>query len=192
VGGFLQPVVALSFIDSGKVIKVYMEDDNSLLAAMRLAQSKWGGVKLNGTDEYKRGCVEIAARNSICVANPELQVIKDKITTLSEPASLMAAARIFARDKVSEPVAIVTSAREGKEYGGALLGVFEYHGHFYAAQYIYENHLILHSADRGDVLALEAMAGQNVQLASGDGRVQTLASPRDCSEAQDRRRGWSR
>jgi hypothetical protein len=69
---------AVSFIDMGKVIKVYCKDDNSLLAALQLATQKWGGVQVNGTDEYKRRCAEIAARHGIKVANPELRAVGRK------------------------------------------------------------------------------------------------------------------
>ena len=66
---------AASFIDIGKVIKVYREDDNSLLAALQLARQKWGAVQINGSDGYKRRCAEIAAKNGIKVVNPELHSI---------------------------------------------------------------------------------------------------------------------
>jgi hypothetical protein len=53
---------AVAFIDVGRVIKVYNESGRSILAALQLAQQKWGGVQVNGTDEYKRKCAEIAAK----------------------------------------------------------------------------------------------------------------------------------
>jgi hypothetical protein len=62
----------------GKVIKVYREDENSLLAALQLAQQKWGAVQINGTGEYKRRCAEIAAKNGIKVVNPELRTVERK------------------------------------------------------------------------------------------------------------------
>jgi hypothetical protein len=66
---------AVAFIDAGRVIKVYNQEDEVLLAALQLAQAKWGGVTINGTDEYKRKCAEIAAKNGIRVSNPELSGI---------------------------------------------------------------------------------------------------------------------
>ena len=64
---------SVAFLDGGCVIKVYDQSDDSLLAALLIAQQKWGGVQLNGTDEYKRRCLELAVKNGIRVANPELQ-----------------------------------------------------------------------------------------------------------------------
>jgi hypothetical protein len=74
----------VAFIDVGRVIKVYDQDDTSLLAALQLAQQKWGAVQINGSEEYKRRCAEIAARNGIKVVNPELRII---IEVLSEKIS---------------------------------------------------------------------------------------------------------
>jgi hypothetical protein len=64
---------AVAFIDVGRVIKVYDQGDSSLLASLRLAQQKWGGVQVNGTNEYKRRCAELAALHGIRLTNPELQ-----------------------------------------------------------------------------------------------------------------------
>jgi hypothetical protein len=62
-----------AFIDIGRLIRVYDTEGNSLLAALQLAQAKWGSVKINGTDEYKLRCAEIAAKHSIRICNPELR-----------------------------------------------------------------------------------------------------------------------
>jgi hypothetical protein len=78
-----------SFIDMGRVIRVYKHDDETILAALQLAQEKWGGVKINGSDEYKRRSAEIATRHGIKVVNPELQTIENKQPESSlEPARM--------------------------------------------------------------------------------------------------------
>jgi hypothetical protein len=67
-----------SFIDAGAKIKIYDNEDSSILAAMQLGQQKWGTIRVNGSDEYKRHCVELAVENGIRIINPELQdVIKE-------------------------------------------------------------------------------------------------------------------
>jgi hypothetical protein len=75
-----------SFIDTGRIIRVYKQDGETLLGALQLAQEKWGGAKITGTDEYRRRCAEIAAKNGIRVVNPELQGFMKEINGLnSEP-----------------------------------------------------------------------------------------------------------
>jgi hypothetical protein len=74
-----------AFMDIGRYIRVYDTEENSLLAALQLAQAKWGGVSVNGTDEYKRRCAEIAAKHGIRVCNPELQDIVKEFERKSRP-----------------------------------------------------------------------------------------------------------
>ena len=62
---------AVALVDAGRVIKIYDQGDSSILAALRLAQSKWGGVQVRGSEAYKRKCAELAARHGIRLANPE-------------------------------------------------------------------------------------------------------------------------
>jgi predicted DNA-binding protein (UPF0251 family) len=81
-----------SFIDMGRVIRVYKHDDETLLAALQLAQEKWGGVKINGSDEYKRRCAWIAAEHGIRIANFELQGFMKEIRQLKVEPSLPVAA----------------------------------------------------------------------------------------------------
>jgi hypothetical protein len=83
----------VAFIDAGRVIKVYNQEDASLLAALRLAQEKWGDVKINGTDEYKMKCAEIAAKNGIRVVNPELAGIVREFERKAQPPMSVEAAR---------------------------------------------------------------------------------------------------
>jgi hypothetical protein len=83
----------VSFIDTGRLIRVFRQDDDTLLAALRLAQEKWGGVKINGTDGYKRKCAEIAARNGIRVSNPELSEIMKESERKTRPPMSVETAR---------------------------------------------------------------------------------------------------
>jgi hypothetical protein len=86
----------VAFIDAGRVIKIYSQEDASLLAALRLAQEKWGGVKINGADEYKRKCAEIAAKNGIRVVNPELSgIVKEFERKARPPMSIEAARKVI-------------------------------------------------------------------------------------------------
>jgi hypothetical protein len=70
------------FIDYGKKI-VFSDkyDEGSVLAALQLASQKWGAVQISGSDEYKRLCVKLAAKNGIRVINPEL---REELATLRE------------------------------------------------------------------------------------------------------------
>jgi hypothetical protein len=186
---------AVAFIDTGRLIKIYSQEDASILAALQLAQQKWGGVQVNGTDEYKRRCAELAVKNGIRVVNPELQSdqqeIQAKISRESS-MSIFAMARELGQKALGEQMIIVTSARDGKEYSGALLGVLEKDGHFYAAQHIGDNHVILYDADQNDLPALKALTGQKVDMISDEMCIQNIVDSRNRSERLERNKGRGR
>jgi hypothetical protein len=66
------------FIDYGKMIVFTAEyGEASVTAALQLASQKWGSVVVNGSDEYKRFCVRLAAKHNIKIFNPELKADYD-------------------------------------------------------------------------------------------------------------------
>jgi hypothetical protein len=185
----------VAFIDVGRVIKVYDQDDTSLLAALQLAQQKWGGVQVNGTDEYKRRCAELAVKNGILVVNHELQSDQQEMLGKISSESSMSAhamARVLGKKLLGEQMIIVTNASEGKEYSGPLLGILEKNGYFYAAQHFGDNHIILHDADPSDLPALKALIGQDVEIISDNGCIYNIADSQSRSERLERNRSWSR
>ena len=184
-----------AFVDVGRVIKVHEQSDVSLLAALQLAQSKWGGVKVNGTDEYKRKCAELAVKNGIRVTNPELQELLRKPEETKPPENSMsryAMARELGKKMLGEPIFVVTDAFEEREYSGLLLGVIEKEGRHYAAQCFSDGHVILHSADKDYVNALKSLTGKNVDIFSKDGLIKNLIDYESISRRLEKSRGWSR
>jgi hypothetical protein len=101
-----------SFIDYGRVIRIYKQDGETLLAALQLAQEKWGGVKINGTDEYKRKCAEVAAKHGIRVVNPELSGIVKEFEHKTKPPMSADTAR-----KIIEAETRALEARHWKVWG---------------------------------------------------------------------------
>jgi len=62
------------FIDYGRRIVLNEKcDEGVVLAALQLANQKWGSAEIFGTDAYKRICVEVAAHHNLRISNPELQ-----------------------------------------------------------------------------------------------------------------------
>jgi hypothetical protein len=325
-----------AFIDTGRLIRVYETEENSLLAALQLAQSKWGGVRINGTDEYKRCCAEIAAKHGIRVCNPELQdlvkeferenrptMIPDMARRLIEREALSLrnrhhsvwrsyiehkkvmndflaaepqkpkifgitkwkleysewakkrddlagqiaadlealgvksfsdkaeheaearhrhydklaleealrqnpdAATIIREDdakierekrvrleaeeakareekennrhfyaairelagKFNKEVSFVTNAQDGRHYSGLIIGVVERNEHHYAAQIMYDGHVILHNIKKSDLPQIAATVGKNVESRYVDGCIEAIAEEQ---ERRERNRGWSR
>ena len=63
-----------AFIDRGKRIEISAwRDKDAALAALQLSQQKWGTIHVNGSDEYKKTIVQLAAEHGFKITNPELQ-----------------------------------------------------------------------------------------------------------------------
>jgi hypothetical protein len=61
------------FVDYGKLIVLSEKCDRAaILAALHLANQKWGSAVVNGTEEYKRACVELSIAHNLRIHNPDL------------------------------------------------------------------------------------------------------------------------
>jgi hypothetical protein len=61
------------FIDYGrKIVMAEKCGEDAILAALQLANQKWGGAVVNGSDEYKMQCVALAIRHNLKLSNPDL------------------------------------------------------------------------------------------------------------------------
>lgn len=64
----------IAFVDLGRRIDVVnWRDEQTVLDALTLAQEKWGKCLVHGSEQYKKLCVNIAAKHNINLVNPELQ-----------------------------------------------------------------------------------------------------------------------
>ncbi len=86
----------VAFIDNGRSIDVLDSDsDEACLAALLLAQEKWGVATLKGPDEYKARCLRLAAEHGIRIKNPEFQELMDEMRM---EANIREQRREFGRD----------------------------------------------------------------------------------------------
>jgi hypothetical protein len=69
------------FIDYGKKIVLAGQcGDNAVLAALQLANQKWGSAYINGTEEYRQQCVRLAAAYNLKLYNPDLAEEVERMT----------------------------------------------------------------------------------------------------------------
>jgi len=65
---------AASFVDKGREIDIHdWRNKDCILAALQLSAQKWGSFQVNGNDDYKGLCVQLAAEHGFKISNPELQ-----------------------------------------------------------------------------------------------------------------------
>lgn len=69
-----RPDAGAAFVDKGSEIDVYAwRERASVLAALQLAEQKWGSFEVNGRAQFKALCVELAVAHGMTLVNPELQ-----------------------------------------------------------------------------------------------------------------------
>ena len=67
------------FIDYGKkIVLAKKSGDAEILAALQLANQKWGAADIQGSEAYKQKCVEIAASHNLRISNPDLAAEVEK------------------------------------------------------------------------------------------------------------------
>jgi len=68
------------FIDYGKrIILSEKSGDAEILAALQLANQKWGAADIQGSEAYKKKCIELAATHNLRISNPDLaQQVEEK------------------------------------------------------------------------------------------------------------------
>lgn len=108
------------FVDYGRRIVLDRKcDEASVLAALQLANRRWGGAWIEGTEEYKRACVETAARHGLKLLNPELarQVTEGRRETIETGKTLKGTHSEQARPDRARPD---LARREFERYADAV------------------------------------------------------------------------
>jgi hypothetical protein len=74
----------LAFVDQGKQLDVKdWKNPDTVLAALRVASTKWETITVNGNDAYKETAARLAAEHGFKITNPEMQ---DRIQALRAEA----------------------------------------------------------------------------------------------------------
>lgn len=85
----------VAFADVGDQVLMYACDRDSVLAALRLAEAKWGALVIEGNHAFLDLCIDLAGEHGFEIRNPELQdriaVARERWQLLQEPAPTGAA-----------------------------------------------------------------------------------------------------
>jgi hypothetical protein len=92
-------------------------------------------------------------------------------------------------EKYGKKVFIVTYAQDGRSYSGLMLGVIENNGRHYAAQIMFDEHVILHDVKKDDLPEIMKFTGTKVEIQNDNGRVSSIAGE---IEHRERNRGRGR
>jgi hypothetical protein len=79
-----------AFTDRGKTVDIHQgRNREAVMAALQLSAQKWGEFWIRGDAQFKRTCVELAAKHGFKITNPELQQAiaaeRERLRTLRAP-----------------------------------------------------------------------------------------------------------
>ena len=177
-----------AFVDMGKKIRVYRHDDDALLTALQLAQEKWGGVELHGSEGYKRRCVEISAKNGIRIANPELREMvaaemenREIAIAIPDPAEER---RALIGEAKRQGLVILTDAMAGRSYNGEITGL----GMSYAVQKVDERRGVIHTLKNINTNASAGFIGKVEIAYDQEWRGSVIGRGEDSASLRNQRR----
>ena len=117
------------FSDLGKRIVLNKKtlSEESVLAALQLANAKWGATQINGSDEYKALCVSVAVKHGLKIANPDLaeEVERQRKSKQKEFFSYrqVTEEEIKKLNLVENPIIYLNPRTDNQHYRGKILHV---------------------------------------------------------------------
>ena len=142
------------FSDKGRRIILNHKNlsEESVLAALQLANEKWGATQINGSDEYKALCVSVAVKYGLKIANPDLSAEverrrkeqREKIFSY-RPVTFEEIEKL---NLVENPLIYVNPRKDNQDYKGQIVHVDRERG--YCVQLVGQRSLFVHRLDKFD------------------------------------------
>ncbi|MBQ8691991.1 MAG: hypothetical protein IJ520_02500 [Synergistaceae bacterium] len=139
------------FSDKGRRIILNKKtlSEESVLAALQLANEKWGATQINGSDEYKALCVSVAVKYGLKIANPDLSAEverrrreqREKIFSY-RPVTVDEIEKL---DLVENPLIYVNPRKDSQNYKGQIVHMNQERG--YCVQLVGQRSLFVHRLD---------------------------------------------
>ena len=139
------------FKDTGRKIILDRKklDETSVVAALQLANQKWGATQINGSDEYKELCVMAAVKYGLKLANPDLAAEVERRRGILRNGPVTEA-EIAALNLVEKPKKIYANPyTRGYKFSGEVAHVDEARGYCVLKL---GSSLYVHRLDRLDVV----------------------------------------
>ena len=138
--------------------------EESVAAALQLANQKWGATEIAGNAEYKELCISAAVKYGLKLANPELSAEVERRRQAQRQAQRPITAEEISRLKLADKPKIYINPRtDNQQYKGRIVHVDEKRG--ICVQLVGQHSLIVHRLDRLEVLPLP---GETVKIAYSD------------------------
>ena len=110
-----QKTQQLAFVDRGTFIRVNQwQSEDALLAAMKLAQQKWGKIAVRGPEEFQRRVIQLAAEQGFTMRDERLQKQVEEIREAKRKEEEEEAKRL--KEKQAELFKVYDRALQAERY----------------------------------------------------------------------------
>jgi len=110
------------FSDAGKKIILNKKKltEESVAAALQLANQKWGATQINGNVEYKELCVKAAVKYGLKISNPDLAAEVEHRKNLLKPLTVEEISKL---NLVENPQIYVNPRKDNQNYTGRIIHI---------------------------------------------------------------------
>ena len=119
------------FSDMGKriVLNKRKLTEESVAAALQLANQKWGATEITGNAEYKELCISASVKYSLKLANPDLAAEVERRRQIQRQSQHLITAEEISRLKLTEnPKIYINPRTDNQQYSGQIVHVDERRG----------------------------------------------------------------
>ena len=154
------------FSDMGKRIVLNKKKltEESVAAALQLANQKWGATLITGNDEYKELCVKAALKYSLKLANPDLAAeVERRRQAQRENQRPITAEEILNLKLAENPKIYVNPRKDNQQYIGRIVHIDEKRG--YCVQLSGQRSLFVHMLEK---LERQPLKGETLKISYSD------------------------
>ena len=150
------------FSDTGKRIILNKKKltEESVAAALQLANQKWGATQITGNAEYKELCIKAAVKYGLKLANPDLSAEVERRRNLLRPITAEEIAKL---NLVENPQIYVNPRKDNQSYTGRIIHVDENRG--YCVQLSGQRSLFVHQLEK---LERAPLKGETLKISYSD------------------------
>ena len=156
------------FSDMGRriVLNKRKLTEESVAAALQLANQKWGATEITGNAEYKELCITAAVKYGLRLSNPDLAAEVERRRQEQRQGNRPITAEEISRLKLADnPKIYINPRTDNQQYKGRIVHVDEKRG--ICVQLVGQHSLIVHRLDH---LEVPPLPGETVKIAYSDER----------------------
>ena len=153
------------FSDMGKRIILNMKKltEESVAAALQLANQKWGATQINGNAEYKELCVKAAVKYGLKISNPDLAAEVERRRQALKQSQFITVEEISKLNLIENPKIYVNPRRDNQQYTGRIVYVDGNRG--YCVQLVGQQSLFVHRLEK---LERPPLKGETLKISYSD------------------------